>query len=160
MAPRKKKPEEQKAPTRVNVIVTCPKSFRCFEPATGRMYYETELLKMGVGMTPTGKLFWVQGENAGRQVVGMFPLWNTTQRDTNNEVLYEGDICEIDVDTGFGSVTQRIAIMRWTLEGNGFTLVFNGRTSFSGGVTIKASKKIGNEYQDRDAAARWKKDNE
>lgn len=158
MAPRKKKT----APPldKLNVIVTCPKAFRCFEPATGRMYYEPELIKMGVAMTPTGKLFWVNGELAGRQILNMFPLWNTSMRDTANEPLYEGDICEIEVDTGFGSVTQRMAIMRWVPEGNCFSLVFNGRTSFAGGVTIRTSHKVGNEYQHKDVAERWRIDNE
>lgn len=144
----------------VKVIVTCPKAFRCFEPATGRMYYEKELIEMGIAMTPTGKLVWVMGENAGREATTLIPLWNTSQSDDGGNPLYEGDICEVSIETGLGSLMPRIAIMRWSAQFNNFSLHFNGRETFAGGVTIRECKRIGNEYQNKEAAERFHKDNE
>lgn len=143
----------------LNIIVTCPKAFRAFEPATGRMYYEPELMQQGVGMTPTGKLVFVAGENAGRFATGLIPLWNTGQKDEVGNSLYEGDICEVDVDTGFGSFVERVGIMRWNVMHNCFSLHFNGRGTYSGGVRIGGSRKIGNEFQDKSAGERYQKDN-
>lgn len=141
---------------KLNIILTCPKGFRCFQPKTGHMFYEDDLIRAGIALSPTGKLVHVP---SGGQITDMFPLWNTTQADENNQVLYEGDICEVDVETGFGSVTQRIATMRWSADNNGFSLHFNGRGVYAGGVIIKACRKLGNEYQDKDAAQRYLNDN-
>lgn len=142
---------------KVNVIVTCPKSFRCFEPASGKMYYERDLLGLGIVMTPHGRLAHIL---TGQPVTSMFPLWNTSQHDEAGQPLYEGDICEIGVDTGFGSLNERVGIMRWDVDRNCFSLHFNGRGSYEGGVIIKACRKIGNEFQDIEAGLRYKKDNE
>lgn len=142
---------------KTNVIMTVPKGYRCFEPATGNMYYEEELMKRSVVMTPLGKLvFAPTGESLQGALV---PLWRTAQSDDKGVALYEGDIVEIDVDSGFGSLTQRIGIMRWSVTHNAFSIHFNGRTSYEGQVTIRKSRKIGNEYQDVEASLRYTKDN-
>lgn len=149
---------EVKKKGKLNVILTVPKSFRCFEPATGAMYYEEELIARGVALSPTGKLVHVP---SGAPLDGaLIVLWNTSQQDESGAFLYEGDYCEIDVDTGFGSLSQRIGVMRWSLEHNAFAIHFNGRSSYAGQVTIKRTVKIGNEYQDKAAGLRYQKDNE
>lgn len=142
----------------LNVIMTCPKRYRCFEPATGKMYYEDELIARGVALAPSGKL--VHVPTGAPLDPALIPLWNTSQQDEKGEWLYEGDFCEIDLDTGFGSLTERIGVMRWNVDRNCFSIHFNGGTTYSGEVTIKRIRKIGNEYQDKAAGERYQKDND
>ena len=153
------KPEEK-----VNVIVTCPKAFRCFKPETKEMFDEVELIRLGIVMTAHGKLYDLVH---GRPVTDMCALWNTRHKDATGLAIYEGDICEIGIDTGLGSVetghpmlVKRVGKMRWEVASNAFNIHFNGRSMFSGQVRIVSCTVIGNEYQDKAAAEAYAKDNE
>lgn len=133
----------------VNIIMTVPKGFRAYEISTAKMLYEEELIERGVWLNAKGKI----------NTDGLIPLWNTGQRDQQHKQIYEGDICEIEIDTGMGGVIQRIGCMRWSLQHNNFSLHFNGRSMFSGGVRISACRVIGNEFQDKEASKRYHDDN-
>ncbi len=138
---------------RVNVIMTCPKAFRCYDIETKEMHYEAHLLEVGVVMTANGILL-LDGE----PVPTLVPLWNTSQQDTHGNALYEGDICEMEIETGFG-VMQRVGVMRWSPKYNNFSLNFNGRSLMEGGANTRMCQLIGNEYQDKQAVERYRADN-
>lgn len=40
-------------------------------------------------------------------------VWFSGQTDVNGEKLFEGDICQVDVQTPFGSAVQDMGVMKW-----------------------------------------------
>lgn len=146
----------------INIIVTAPKGFRCFCPATNGMFYPEELQGMGIYIDADGKLGQLPDKTLPADVGSLdnlIVLWRTGQQATDGSPIYEGDFAELDIDAGIGLV-KRIAIMRFVPASNQFTFCFNGKTTFDGAVKTVGVRLIGNEFQDKEASNRYHLDNE
>lgn len=64
--------------------------------------------------------------------------------DKNHVKVYEGDICKFEISSGFGSMIEQLAIMRWDMSTRQFILHMGAQT---GGIVYDAinTVKVGNE---------------
>jgi hypothetical protein len=119
------------------------------------MIYPEELERMGIALTPNGRL---KAYGQPYHTEGLIVLWRTDQADSTNKHIYEGDICEIEIQKGEEMVV-RIGRMHYDPMAHQFTVAFNGKGQFVGAVRITKCTVIGNEYQDSGALARYNSDN-
>lgn len=89
---------------------------RIFDKNTKMMLYPEEAAGCGILLSPDGKP--VQLKRGWFSVTMAYlkdciVMHRTPHRDVNREYLWEGDICDFDIPTGFGSVTGCRGLMVW-----------------------------------------------
>lgn len=72
-------------------------------------------------------------------------LWWSGFVDKDHVKVYEGDICKFEISSGFGSMIETLAIMRWDVSTRQFILHMGAQ---QGGVVYDAinTVKVGNEF--------------
>lgn len=98
-----------------------------------------EVTKRGFTLTADGLPYYTQ------LPFECFIQWWSGFVDKNHVKVYEGDICSFLVSSGFGSMIEQLAIMRWDIGTRQFILHMGAHT---GGVVYDAinTVKVGNEF--------------
>lgn len=71
-------------------------------------------------------------------------VWFSGQMDIDGEKLFEGDICSVDVQTGFGSAVKDMGVMKWIPSMCAFIIMIGSKHG-NQECQISNVKKIGHE---------------
>lgn len=122
-----------------------PREYIGFEIGTQKFLSSEELLSRGVTLTGDGLPYF------NTTPFEFILLWFSGQKDKENHKLYEGDICQMDVQNEFGSLTKEKAIMQWNAQTSQFILKM-GSPVANQYLTVMNVLKIGHELTHPDLA--------
>lgn len=128
-----------------------PREYRLYLPDEEVKNEEGAVVSMGVfleGEQITARGFTLTGDGLPYYLqlpFACFIQWWSGFVDKNQVKVYEGDICKFEVSSGFGSMIEQLAIMRWDANTRQFILHMGAHT---GGVVYDAINtiKVGNEF--------------
>ncbi len=115
-----------------------PREYRAWNLDENRMMNEKELISAGFSIAPDGL------PSYRDKPFACVVMWRTGLEDSKKNALFEGDICKVDIQNEFGSLTQDYAIMRWVEESGAFILKIPA--SFNGIVNVVNAVRLGNEF--------------
>lgn len=127
-----------------------PREYIGFELETQKFLNAQELLARGVTLTGEGLPFF------SAQPFDFVLLWFSGQLAHDNTKIYEGDICEMDVRSEFGSFIKKRAMMQWYPKTNQFILMM-GSPIGDQFFEVANVKVIGHEFTDPELVAELKK---
>ena len=136
-----------------------PREYRLYLPDEEVRNEEGGLVSMGiflVGEQITARGFTLTGD--GLPYYNQMPFecyvqWWSGFVDKNHEKVYEGDICSFEISSGFGSMIEQLAVMRWDAGSRQFILHMGAQ---QGGIVYDAinTVKVGNEFTNPDLLAK------
>lgn len=95
-----------------------PRQFKVYDLDDKRMIEEKELIDRGVSMSPDGLL-----ACSKEFLLNVIVLWATDKVDQDEKLIYEGNICKVDIQTDFGSLVVDYGVMRWNKQLGQFLLM-------------------------------------
>ena len=128
-----------------------PRVCRAWNLDTSEMLSPEKLVTLGLTISPDGLPAYRDRP---------FPvvlMWFSGKVDHAGKHIFEGDICKVEVDTGFGSVTIDYGIMRWNEGIGAFMLMI---PSAVGGHMLNVIKVelLGNEFENAELVPLVKSD--
>lgn len=136
-----------------------PREYRLYLPDEEVRNEEGDLVSMGAfleGEKITERGFTLTAD--GLPYYNKLPFecylqWWSGFIDKNHVKIYEGDICSLEVSSGFGSMIEQLAVMRWDTDTRQFILHMGSQV---GGIVYDAinTMKIGNEFTHPDLLAK------
>lgn len=116
-----------------------PREYRLWIPEEKIFLEGEEVTKRGFTLTADGLPYYNQ------LPFECYVQWFTGFIDRDHKKIFEGDICEFEVSSGFGSMISKRAVMRWDNVGHQFALQM---LAVEGGVVYDAlnTVKVGNEF--------------
>lgn len=121
-----------------------PREYIAFDLVEKKFLSDADLINQGVTLAPDG-LPSYQAMPKNDFVL----LWFSGQKDKNNQKIYEGDICRMNVRTQFGSFIQELGIMRWVAHTSQFILTMGAQVGNQYFEVVDV-EKIGHELTDPD----------
>lgn len=122
-----------------------PREYIGFEVETQKFLSAEELVARGVTLAGDGLPYF------SGQAFDFVILWFSGQKDNENHKLYEGDLVEMEVNTGFGSLIKEKAIMQWDVKTTQFILKMPAVVP-NQYLKVQNVKKIGHELTNPDIA--------
>lgn len=128
-----------------------PRQYRLYLPEEEVKNEEGKVVSIGVfleGDQITARGFTLTGDGLPyyqQLPFNCFIQWWSGFVDKNHVKVYEGDICKFEISSGFGSMIEQLAIMRWDIGTRQFILHMGAQ---QGGVVYDAINtiKVGNEF--------------
>lgn len=117
-----------------------PREYIGFDLVENKFLSESELISLGVTLAPDG-LPSYQAMPKNDFVL----LWFSGQKDKNQNKLYEGDICKMNVRNEFGSFFQELGIMRWVAHTSQFILTMGAQVGNQYFEVVDV-EKVGHEF--------------
>lgn len=120
-----------------------PRICRAWNLETSTMLSPEALIRAGVTISPDGLPAYRD------QPFELVLMWYSGKKDHAGRRIFEGDICKVDVDTGFGSSSIDYGIMRWSDDLGQFLLMI---PSAQGGhmLNVKKVELLGNEFDNKE----------
>lgn len=124
---------------------------RIYDKNTQRMLYPADLKRMGVYLTVEGEV--VQFRKTGIFAAALVKLHNvvvmyaTGFADTKEELIYEGDILDVEIPTDFGSFMVARGYMAWSEEGRWQVELPHHKALNEAGLEFTNAKRLGDIYQ-------------
>lgn len=121
-----------------------PRTYRAYDYGLNKMYSPDDLIALGVTLSPDGLPHY-----HALPIDSIVLLWCSGQMDSDEKLIYEGDICRMEAQTEFGSSMVLYGIMRWSPENRQFILQTpaeeGGRIFY-----VTRVKLLGNEFEHKD----------
>lgn len=117
-----------------------PRICRAWNTDTNEMLSPEKLVTLGLTISPDGLPAYRERP---------FPvvlMWFSGKKDHTGKLIFEGDICKVDIANEWGSTTVDYGVMRWNDELGQFLLMI---PSAMGGVMLNVTKVelLGNEFE-------------
>ena len=122
-----------------------PREYIGFEIETQKFLTAEEMVARGVTLAGDGLPYFAS------KPFEFIILWFSGQKDNENHKLYEGDLVEMDVLTGFGSLMKEKAIIQWDVKTTQFILKMPASVP-NQYLKVTNVKKIGHELTNPDIA--------
>lgn len=124
-----------------------PREYRLWLPEEKIFLEGEEITKRGFTLTGDGLPFYMQ------LPFDCIVQWFSGFIDKNHVKIYEGDICKFNISSGFGSMVESLAIMKWDNGTHQFILHLGAQEA---GRVYDAvdTEKIGNEFTHPDLLAK------
>lgn len=120
----------------VTPLVIAPKDFQAFDLIANCVRTTDECMHLGLAILPNGTM--------NKQ--GFVPLHFTGRFDEEKHPIYEQDIVEIAIDTGFGSVVKQVGVMRWSRDAGTYAITYV--STMPGQYQSRIVKKLGTMFTD------------
>jgi len=117
-----------------------PRAYRAWNLDTQTMLMPDELVKTGFTITPDGL------PSYREMPFAVVLMWFSGKQDVNNQPIFEGDICKVQIKNEFGSMIVDYGIMRWESNMSAFMLQV---PSLNAGqmLDVQSVELLGNEFQ-------------
>lgn len=99
-----------------------PREYIGYDIETGLFLDAEAMIKKGITVAPDGLPYFNQIPHNDFVL-----LWFSGQKDKNNQKIYEGDICKMNVQNEFGSFFEALGIMRWVQATSQFILTMGAQ---------------------------------
>jgi hypothetical protein len=99
-----------------------PREYIGFDLGENKFLDENALMSKGITLAPDGLPYFNQIPSNDFVL-----LWFSGQKDKNNQKIYEGDICKMNVQNEWGSFIQALGIMRWVEHSSQFILTMGAQ---------------------------------
>lgn len=129
-------------------VMLAPKDFQAFDTVEKRIVPETELDALGINIKPSGQI------SDPRYI----PLHFTGRFTQDKQPVFEHDILEIEIETGFGSAMKEVGVIQWSPLAGQYAITYI--TASEGVVRSRIVKKLGTMFLNGDLLTQGKKPNE
>lgn len=117
-----------------------PRVFCAWDTVKKEMYPPQQCEELGITVSPTGFV------RFAKEPMNLIIRWFTGHIDTNERMIFEGDILEADITNEFGSMERAFMIAVWDTTYGGFIMKL--KQSLTGKkVPVTNVRHVGNEME-------------